>query len=400
MARWWERPQLWPDEEAIGERKVGFLDLFYDLIFVVAIAQIAHGLAKHPGVAGTIDFTLLILPLFWLWIGHTFYVDRFENRDMSHILFTFASMLPVVGLAVFAHGGRDETAAGFALSYAIGRLLLVLMYARAGRHVQNARKPSYALAIGFGIGALFWIASAFIEDQTTRTIVQLIGLAWDFWVPLGVAPFMQQLPNFAEGRLRERFGLIMIIVLGESVAGTVNGLADVHHFGWPHGVTALFAMFVAFSIYFTYFEMVPRESLVAWRWSAMTRSYLHLALVCAVTATGAGVLATVGHIEEVLDPAIRFMIAGSLAVSYIVLWGLSRVHEYKYQGAGRKGTELGLAAAIAIAAGLAFFGSGTTGLIVLSVTAIAAAVPWLVGMLAWRRFTRHLPSQAEQPTQG
>ncbi len=399
MARWWEHPQLWSDDPKV-ERKVGFLDLFYDLIFVVAIAQIAHGLAKHPDQAGVIDFTLLVLPVFWLWIGHTFYADRFENRDISYIFYTFVSMIPVVGLAVFAHDGRGDTAAGFAISYAVGRLILVGMYARAAVRVPAARRPSKYLALGFGAGALLWLGSAFVADPVTRTGMQLLGLAWDFYVPVLVAPAMRGLPDFSEHRLRERFGLIMIIVLGESIAGTANGLADVHHFAWRHGLTAVFAMVFAFGLYFTYFEMVPREKLRSWRWASMTRSYLHLALICAITATGAGVLATVGHEAEVLADGVRQLLAGALAVAYLVLVGLSRTHEYAFAGAGRKGTESALWVAIAAALAIGLFGSGLNSLQVLGLLSIAASVPWVVGVNAWRRYTRELPKQAEQPTQG
>lgn len=399
MARWWERPQMWSDEASRGERKVGFLDLFYDLIFVVAIAQIAHGLAKHPDGKGITDFALLVLPVFWLWMGHTFYSDRFENRDISHILYTFVSMIPVVGLAVFAHDGRGDTAAGFAISYAIGRLILVGMYARAAIHVPAARKASNAIALGFGFGASLWLVSAFVDDIRIRTALQLAGLGWDLYVPILVAPAMRGLPNFSEHRLRERFGLIMIIVLGESIAGTANGLADVHGFAWTHGLTALFAMTFAFGVYFTYFEMVPREHLRSWKWASMSRSYLHLALVSTVAATGAGVLATVGHEEEVLVDGVRWLLGGALAASYLVLVGLSRVHDYKYGGAGRKGTESALWVAIFAAGAVAVFGAQFNALQTLGVLSVAASVPWVVGVSAWRRLTKHLPKQPEQPTQ-
>ncbi len=400
MSRWWERPQIWRSEEEVGERKVGFLDLFYDLIFVVAIAQVAHGLAKHPDGAGLADYLLLSLPIFWVWMGHTFYTDRFENRDMSHIFYTFASMLPVVGMAVFAHGGRGETAAGFALSYAAARLMLVFMFVRAAVHVPVARPGFLRLGAGFGAGALIWAASAFIHDPVTRTLVQVGGLAIDFFVPIGVTRHMMALPPFAEGRLRERFGLLMIIVLGESVAGTVNGLADIHHINWAHGATAFLAMLFAFGVYFTYFEMVPRERLSNWIRSSLARSYLIVALVCSVAATGAGVLATVGHEGEALNDNVRYLLAGALATSYLSLLGLSRVHDYPDFGAGRRGTEGGLIIAIVAASGVGFIGTSWGPLPVLAALAIAASVPWVVGVSAWRRTTKHQPIQPDAPSQG
>jgi low temperature requirement protein LtrA len=74
--------------------------LFYDVIFVVAIAQVAHGLAKHPDASGVLEIALVFLPIAWLWVEPTVYTNRFETNDISHRVFTLAQMLPVVGIAV------------------------------------------------------------------------------------------------------------------------------------------------------------------------------------------------------------------------------------------------------------------------------------------------------------
>jgi hypothetical protein len=63
MARWGERPKVWCSEDELGHYGVGFLDLFYDLIFVVAIAQMAHGLARHIDGKHLLAFVMLLLPL-------------------------------------------------------------------------------------------------------------------------------------------------------------------------------------------------------------------------------------------------------------------------------------------------------------------------------------------------
>lgn len=399
MTRWWEHPKLWKGEDEVGERRVGFLDLFYDLIFVVAIAQIAHGLAAHPDRSHLGAFLLLLMPLFWTWLGHTFYCDRFENRDLSHMAYTFVSMLPILGMAVFAHDGRGETAFGFIMSYVAARSILVFMYLRASLYNESGRAVWNRLAAGFTVGASLWVASAFV-DGTLRVVLQVLGLAIDMLVPVWLRlTLIQGLPNFADGRLKERLGLIMIIVLGESIAGTAGGLAEVHDLGWRQGLTALFAMVFAFGLFFTYYEMVPRQRLKPGATPNFLRNYLHFPLLLAVTATGAGVLATVGHEDEVLPAAVRQLLAFAIACAYLSMVALSRVHQYPGFGAGRKGTEGGLWIGIALASGIGLFATSWGSLQVLGVLALVSFLPPLAGILAWRKLTKNEPKQPEAPVQ-
>jgi low temperature requirement protein LtrA len=395
MARWWEAPKLWRSEEEVGERKVGFLDLFYDLIFVVAIAQIAHGLAKHPEDWRV--FIMLLLPLFWVWVGHAYYADRFENRELSYIFYTFLSMLPVVGMAVYAHGGN--TATGFIISYALARLLQSFMWLRGAFHNEEGRRIWTTLALTFGFGASLWVLSAFFEGPV-QTWLQIAGLASDLLVPTIIFKQMNKLPKFAEGRMKERYGLIMIIVLGESIAGTANGLAEIGHLSWRHAATGVLAISFAFSLYFTYFEMVPRNILRGHAYSTYARSYLHLPLILAVAATGAGVLSTVGHEGEVLATNSRYLLGIAIGIGYLNLIALSRVHEYPHTGAGRNRTEGALWVAAAISFAIAFFGDGYSSTRTLVFLSLASTIPWITGVWAWRKITKHLPMQPDDPTSG
>lgn len=71
--QWWQRPKLRTDEEEDVERKATWLELFYDLVFVVVIAELAHTLFEHISLAGIGSFIFLFIPVWWTWIGVTFY---------------------------------------------------------------------------------------------------------------------------------------------------------------------------------------------------------------------------------------------------------------------------------------------------------------------------------------
>src|SRR5690349_13150855 len=95
--QWWQPPRLiFADDEE--ERRVSWLELFYDLVFVVVISQLSHYLAEHVSLAGALSFGLLFVPVWWVWIGGTIYNARFETPDISYRVATLAQMLPVAAM--------------------------------------------------------------------------------------------------------------------------------------------------------------------------------------------------------------------------------------------------------------------------------------------------------------
>ncbi len=82
-----------PNSTCLSGRLPG-LSFFFDLVFVVVISELAHYLSKHISPAGALGYTLLFIPVWWTWIGGTFYNSRFETSDLSYRLITYLQMLP------------------------------------------------------------------------------------------------------------------------------------------------------------------------------------------------------------------------------------------------------------------------------------------------------------------
>src|SRR5687767_5595435 len=101
---WWRRPELRDDQR----RSVGWLELFFDLVFVVVVARLAHYLAGHLNPRAVLEFVIQFAGVFWIWNAFTFYTERFESPGLEDRFFTFLALLPVAGLAVFAEGGLVE----------------------------------------------------------------------------------------------------------------------------------------------------------------------------------------------------------------------------------------------------------------------------------------------------
>src|SRR5215212_7298989 len=143
-------------------RKVSWLELFYDLVFVATIVQLGNKLSEDVSEIGFLGFALLFVPIWWVWMGTTFYANRFAADDLVHHLLVFAQIFIVSALAIHVFDGLGETSAGFALAYAAARGILVIMYLRTARYVPEARALARRYGIGFAVAALIWLVSAFV----------------------------------------------------------------------------------------------------------------------------------------------------------------------------------------------------------------------------------------------
>lgn len=211
MKPWFRSPRLWVGQTSDSQpRHATWLELFYDLVFVVAVSQLAHQLSGHVDVKGFLSFVMLFVPVWWVWIGTTFYANRFDSDDPIRRVLMALQMLAVAALAVHVHHGLDESSKGFAIAYAVSRLLLVLEYLWAGWHLPIARGLTHRYALGFSYGALLWLISVAVPPPF-RFGLWIVGLIIDFATPLTAQSAIKQLPPHAE-HLPERFGLFTIIV--------------------------------------------------------------------------------------------------------------------------------------------------------------------------------------------
>lgn len=123
--RWWRPPRRMLEREA--ERRVTFLELFYDLVYVVVIAEVGHTLATHVSLRGIADFAILFMLVWLAWFNGAAYHDLHGNNDIRTRVFTFVQMFTVAAMAVFAHSAFGAGAAGFALSFAAYQLTLTFL---------------------------------------------------------------------------------------------------------------------------------------------------------------------------------------------------------------------------------------------------------------------------------
>jgi low temperature requirement protein LtrA len=311
----WQRPVIRGTET--GHRQATWAELFFDLVFVVVVAQLASWLVGDVSWPGVGRYVLVYVPVWMSWVGATFYSNRFDTDDLSQRLITFAQMLTVAGMAASV---AEVTAIQFALSVALFRLLLALSYFRAGRTIPAARALGQRMAVVTLITAGIWTVSVFFEGGA-RLSIWGVAIVFEIGASLSQSTRSRRasMPLHVD-HLAERFGLFTIIVLGETVLAVVIGVAHAH---WVASavVFAPIGLSISFSLWWIYFEVVtakPLKSLGSLRPTAWVFSHAPLAI--AITSLGVGIeIAVFTEFGEVLSTAEALILAGSLAVAFLAI---------------------------------------------------------------------------------
>ena len=325
-----------------ANRHATWLELFYDLVFVVVISQLAHNLEEDFSLYGFLGFLALFVPVWWSWTGAAFYATRFDTDDLGHRILTLLQMVGAAALAVNVSDGLGNDSAGFALSYAAVRIILVVEYIRAGKnkYFSSATPLIRRYTRGFLCAAIVWIISAFIPSPF-RFVLWGIGLAIDFATPITIGRLQSQFaPHISH--LPERMGLFTIIVLGESVLEVVVGLSNTEFDIYSMLILGL-GLSIPFSLWWLYFDTVDGAPIRAAREKGRVGVYSlwlygHFPLVVAITSVGVGLgyIASNAH-GLALSYSEQWLVCGSVALSLGAqgILHLSSAYYYLYVGSTR-----------------------------------------------------------------
>lgn len=241
-----------PDVNRESNRSATRLELFFDLAFVLFVARCADVLAKNETVAGGLKFAAILAVGWWAWASTTLYANRFDTDDAVFRLLTLTGMAGVIAMAAAADTVTTGSGHWFALGYVLLRVVLVIGYLRVWRLLPHTRAGIRPYLFGHTAGAACWLISLAVPSPG-RYALWAVGVAVDLLGPT-LAARVPDAPPLHMEHLPERFGLFVILVLGESVAATVVGL---HDGGWTAGVVtaALFAVLVAASLWWSYFDL-------------------------------------------------------------------------------------------------------------------------------------------------
>ena len=283
-----DRPRLLTLTLETNERHASWLELFFDLVFVLAVAQVARILVNDSDADGFLRFAVLFVPVWWSWVGFTFYADRFESNETTYRILTFSGMLAVAALSLtLGNAFTPDGDVPLVVTYVLVRLVIVALYFRSAYYVPLARHLSGQFIAGFGAAILIFLLSL-MAPPPYRYVIWTVGILVELGTPFLSLKQTRLIP-YDYSHIPERFGLFTIIVLGEAVIATATGAASVSWTPAPIAMASIgFAM--AACIWWITFEFLEDDALKSP--SLIPRFiylYGHYFIVASIVAIGVGV---------------------------------------------------------------------------------------------------------------
>ncbi|MEO6588421.1 MAG: low temperature requirement protein A [Pyrinomonadaceae bacterium] len=309
------RPRLRTLEATDEERHASWFELFFDLVFVLAVSKIAQILAGNSDFYGMAKFIALFIPVWWTWNGFTFYADRFENDDKVYRVLMFAAMFAVSTLALCLGGAfTAEGDTAFVVCYVVVRIILIALYLRSAYHIPVARSLCFGYIKGFAPAAVLWLVSLFVP-LPFRYAIWAISILVELVTPIFNTRQIRMIP-FDQSHIPERFGLFTIIVLGEAVVATANGVSQ-NDWNFSTISMAAIGFAMAAAVWWINFDFVEDNAIKSQKTTArFIYLYANFFIVSSIVALGIGVEHA---IKETFEPHLHTPTLMLFGISIAVL---------------------------------------------------------------------------------
>ena len=316
------------------DERVTPLELFFDLVFVLAITQCTALMARDPTWHGLAQGMLVLCVLWWSWVGYAWLTSVVDPEEGAVRLVIFAAIAALLVAALCVPTAFDDSALLFACAYAVVRCGQIALFMLASRDDPALRASVIGLAVGTAVGTSLLVAASFADGT-------LQGAIWVVAIVLDVAgPYVYGSEGWrlVPGHFAERHGLIIIIALGESIvvigAGAESGV------GMDVVAAAVVGTAIAACLWWLYFDIV---ALVAARRLANAPagrerneiardsfSYLHFPMVAGIVLIALGVKKSLAHVSDPLEiePAVALLGGAATYLLAHVAFRMRNVHRF------------------------------------------------------------------------
>jgi len=308
------------EDEVESEHPVTPLELFFDLVFVFALTQVTGLMSDDPTWAGVGRGLLVLAAVWWTWGAYAWLTNEIDPDEGSSRLAVLGAMaaLFVAGLAVPGAFGDDGVL--FGVAYFAVRVMHIVLFAEATPHV-DVRQAAFRLARTAIPAPALLVVAGFL-DGGAQIALWVLALAIDYAGPyvFGVRGFAVSAGHFAE-----RYGLIVIIALGESIVAIGIGAEGIE-LGPALVLSAVLGVGLAASLWWAYFDVVAvvaRRKLIEARGHERARlardafSYLHLPMFAGIVLVALGAEKVLEHLDAPLETVPAVALCGGVALYFV-----------------------------------------------------------------------------------
>ncbi len=306
------------------DRTIGWLELFYDLVYVATLIQIGNFLSDNLTLVGFGQFLVMMFVVWWSWGGETLYQNRYVADDIWHRLLVFIQIGGVATMGLSVSEAFGDLYVQFTLGYVLVRVMTILMYVRTYFSHPASRAYATRYIAGFAGGIAIWLAALVLPAQF-HWVAWLVAIAFEglWWArPAASETEIEDWGPDAHHML-ERFGIFTIIVLGEAFVkvlddaqGTALGIQQI-----LFGVTGLVVLYTLWWLYFSdtadrLYDISSNLKLSSW-------SYGHLFLATSLVAFGVAAkklfAETISYSDKVVTDEYRLLLTAAVAIFLLAL---------------------------------------------------------------------------------
>lgn len=295
-----------------SNRPATTLELLFDLTFVIAISaassQFAHLLGEGHYKAALSGFGFAMFAVIWAWINFSWFASAFDTDDW---LYRLTTMVQMIGVLILALGlpamfssideGRPLDNGVMVAGYVVMRVAMIAQWWRVAKSSPAYRRVALMYVRSLAVAQLGWIVLIFVDTSLAVTLLLALVL---FVIELG-GPFLAETRGggtpWNPEHIAERYGLLVIIALGEEVVGTVatlSAVVDAQGWTWQVVGVAVAGIALTFGMWWMYFALPTGEILTKRRQLAFPWGYSHMFVFAAVAAVGAGLHVAALYLED------------------------------------------------------------------------------------------------------
>lgn len=311
-------------EQEFDRQRTSWLELFYDLAYVAAIAQLTYLLIATNGtLLEYAQFALIFVMVFLSWLGAVIYRNlRGELDDNFERIATIIQMFFALVMSVFIQEAFGAGATGFIIGYAGTRLVWQALLVRSYELEPERAPRSRNIAWGSRIAIFLWISSIFVP-QPYQQLIWVLTLILELTLPY-TSGTMRTVENptriLNKFHLPERLGLFTILVMGESfiVVAVVNNIAD-GIITPTNGLIATASFLIIAGLWWLYFRHVEYFAMGR-RFQLFPYIYTHLLILVGIMLIAVGT--KIGMLDRGLGPDPFMFVVVGLSLTLVGFNGL------------------------------------------------------------------------------
>ncbi|GAA3142411.1 low temperature requirement protein LtrA [Kribbella aluminosa] len=311
-------------------RVASSLELFFDLVFVIAVsvagAQLHHALSEQHIGGGVLSYAMVFFAIWWAWMNFTWFATSFATDDWLYRLLTIVQMSGVLVLAAGIEkifSDHDFTVG--VLGYVVMRVAMIAQWLRASRSAGSSRRATQFYAAGIAIVQVLWLTTL-VLPQTVLLVVFPVFAAAELAVPVvaerrGITPWHPH-------HITERYSLFTLILLGESLLASANAIIEavhVHESLGPLVALSVLTLVVTAALWWIYF-WPPHHTAITTLWRSLRYGYVHYFVFAAAGAFSAGIeveIDSITHHTELSEVAASYTVTIPIAIFVLGIWWIA-----------------------------------------------------------------------------